>query len=79
MFQGETEEIRLRGEAVDGFISEGYLEVSIQGIWGRVCQDEWTHENSVVACGNLGYPGVEVIYFIYLNLYLPLVYKSSRS
>ena len=60
MFQGETEEIRLRGEAVDGFISEGYLEVSIQGIWGRVCQDEWTHENSVVACGNLGYPGVEV-------------------
>lgn len=46
---------------MDGFISEGYLEVSIQGTWGQVCQDYWTHENSVVACGNLGYPDVEVM------------------
>ena len=47
------------GEAKHGFISSGYLEVLYDGVWGSVCADGWTHFESYVACGNLGYPDVE--------------------
>lgn len=50
--------VRLNGDQVDGFTNVGYLEVFYDGLWGNVCADDWTKENSFVACGNLGYPDV---------------------
>jgi hypothetical protein len=39
-------------------VSSGYLKVLYQGVWGLVCVDGWTHHDSYVACGHLGYPDV---------------------
>ena len=32
----------------------------MNGAWGGVCSDKWTDTESYVACGNLGYPDIEV-------------------
>ena len=48
------------GPSKDGFISRGFLEVLVDGVWGAVCSDKWTKTESFVACGNLGYPDIEV-------------------
>ena len=32
----------------------------MNGAWGGVCLDTWTGIESYVACGNLGYPDIEV-------------------
>jgi len=50
----------LVGQSKHGFTSEGFLEVLVDGVWGSVCSDEWTSLESYVACGNLGYPDIEV-------------------
>ncbi|XP_066927214.1 lysyl oxidase homolog 2B-like [Clytia hemisphaerica] len=54
----EVEDIKLRlvGPSKHGFISEGFLEINVDGVWGGVCADKWTGVESFVACGNLGYP-----------------------
>ena len=44
-------EVRL----IDGPSSlEGRLEVCQDGVWGSVCDDIWTEENSLVVCRQLG-------------------------
>ncbi|GAB1605013.1 deleted in malignant brain tumors 1 protein-like isoform X1, partial [Argonauta hians] len=35
----------------------GILEVRIDGIWGRVCNKNWTNTNADVACKEMGYQG----------------------
>ena len=35
----------------------GVLEIRHRGLWGRVCNHEWSMKESVVACVHLGYPG----------------------
>ena len=32
------------------------MEVSINGIWGSVCDDHWSLEDAKVVCGMLGLP-----------------------
>lgn len=53
-------QLRLVGPAEHGFISNGYLEVAYEGVWGSVCSEDWSDKESFVACGNLGYPEIMV-------------------
>ena len=50
----------MTGPSKHGFISRGFLEIFVNGAWGGVCSDKWTDTESYVACGNLGYPDIEV-------------------
>jgi len=34
---------------------EGRLEVEFNGVWGTVCNDDFTNEDAVVACRMLGF------------------------
>lgn len=46
-------EVRL----ADGSSSrEGRVEVSVNGVWGTVCDDHWSTENANVVCNMLGLP-----------------------
>ena len=38
-------------------VREGRLELEMDGVWGTLCDDNWTDTNSAVACRQLGYPG----------------------
>ncbi|XP_071958006.1 uncharacterized protein [Antedon mediterranea] len=40
----------------------GWLEVKYQGEWSRICINDWTGENSQVACWQLGYSRGEQLY-----------------
>ena len=41
---------------VDGtYKNQGRLEVQVSGVWGTVCLDTWTANESNVACKQLGY------------------------
>ncbi|XP_052829164.1 deleted in malignant brain tumors 1 protein isoform X2 [Octopus bimaculoides] len=35
----------------------GILEVRVDGIWGRICNKNWTNTNADVACREMGYEG----------------------
>ena len=34
--------------------TEGRVEVCLGGVWGTICNDHWSHEDSNVVCGELG-------------------------
>ncbi|KAH3807809.1 hypothetical protein DPMN_136157 [Dreissena polymorpha] len=36
----------------------GYVEVHVDGIWGSVCNQNWTDKNAFVACKQMGYAGI---------------------
>ncbi|XP_061193442.1 deleted in malignant brain tumors 1 protein-like [Saccostrea echinata] len=49
-----SQSIRLRnGKSAN----EGIIEVSINGVWGAVCDTAWDNQNAKVACRSLGYSG----------------------
>ncbi|XP_061193623.1 deleted in malignant brain tumors 1 protein-like [Saccostrea echinata] len=37
--------------------NEGFFEVSVNGVWGAVCDTDWDNQNAKVACRSLGYSG----------------------
>ena len=51
--------VRLQGPIVDDYISEGIVQVELEGKWGYICPSEWTAVNSYVLCGQLGFPNTE--------------------
>lgn len=36
-------------------LTQGRLEVCFFGVWGSVCDDQWTDKSSEVVCRQLGY------------------------
>lgn len=38
------------------YVSSGLLQVFVRNRWFDVCADNWSHENSQIACSQLGYP-----------------------
>ncbi|XP_071785590.1 CD5 antigen-like [Asterias amurensis] len=48
-------DLRLAGSSTSG---AGRLEVYHHGIWGTICDDNWTDNEARVACRQLGYDGV---------------------
>lgn len=51
---GDPFKVRLRGGTVPW---EGYLEVRLNNVWGRICQTGWGSVDSGVLCRELGYAG----------------------
>ncbi|XP_022082204.1 scavenger receptor cysteine-rich domain-containing group B protein-like isoform X2 [Acanthaster planci] len=49
-------DLRLTGGST---ASAGRLEIYHLGVWGTVCDDDWTENAATVACRELGYNGVE--------------------
>ena len=44
--------IRLVGNSTN----QGRVEVQYNGVWGTVCDDDWSDENAQVVCRMLGFP-----------------------
>ncbi|KAM9312872.1 lysyl oxidase homolog 2 [Gastrophryne carolinensis] len=38
-------------------VTEGYVEVKVDGAWKQVCDHQWTQKNTKVICGMFGFPG----------------------
>ena len=53
-----TGNIRLAGSSVQG---EGRLEISYNGVWGTVCDDNFGDVDASVACSMLGLGFVEIL------------------
>ena len=51
----ELGELRLAGGAVNA--TTGLLEICIDGMWGSICDDQWTNDDANVACFQLGFAG----------------------
>ncbi|XP_052276945.1 deleted in malignant brain tumors 1 protein-like isoform X3 [Dreissena polymorpha] len=43
------------GKSMHSF--HGYMEVNVDGVWGSVCNRNWTDKNAFVACRQMGYAG----------------------
>ena len=48
-------ELRLKGGHV---VNEGRVEICYNNRWGTVCHDNWSTQNAIVACRQLGYSGM---------------------
>lgn len=47
--------IRLVGGSAE---STGKLEVCVEGVYGAICNQNWTNLGSEVACSQLGFPRI---------------------
>ncbi|XP_071957491.1 neurotrypsin-like [Antedon mediterranea] len=54
--------IRLIGYSSDPLSNIGWLEIKYEGEWSQICINDWTGENSQVACRQLGYSRGERLY-----------------
>ena len=61
-------QIKLIGPVVNDYISEGVVQVEHEGKWGYICPSKWTHINSYVLCGQLGYPSAVKLTSYALNI-----------
>ena len=46
--------IRLMG---GNFTSEGRVEICVNNVWGTICDDGWSEQETTVVCNQLGYEG----------------------
>lgn len=46
-------DIRLRGDG--HYVSFGRVEVCVNGVWGTVCDKDWTNTEASIVCTQLGY------------------------
>ena len=48
--------------------NEGRVEYCHEGVWGKICDDDWSVSNTLVVCRQTGQPirSKEEIYFIVL-------------
>ncbi|XP_073985789.1 uncharacterized protein isoform X2 [Rhodnius prolixus] len=54
--------VGLGGESRSNKVTEGRLEVKKFGIWGTVCDDDFTSNEAQVVCNSLGFPGPAKVY-----------------
>lgn len=43
---------------------EGTLQVCVNSLWGTVCDSSWSSSDALLACSQLGYPGIGQDLFI---------------
>ncbi|XP_033115405.1 lysyl oxidase homolog 2-like isoform X3 [Anneissia japonica] len=51
---GDTHPVRLDGSSI---AHEGLVEIEHDGVWGTVCEDNWSQDNTDVVCKQLGFEG----------------------
>ena len=70
----EDGDIRLLGGSSS---LEGRVEVCYSGVWGTVCDNQWTNADAAVTCRQLGYSSSGTVVFIILMVII--IYLSNRS